>query len=414
MSAGPRLVIRRRMTFLKLSRKVSSLYLPLTALLFACQSPTDPTGPDADNQPPGVETPPSFETRPSLEWIVGLATPPDMLSPTVLPQAMARQTSAARMLASARARTRITGPFMLGASTPSIATGINASGQISGYEENLGEGISAAWRFDKTGLVMLPTATPEGSALATDLNDAGVVVGYTVEPDEATGTWRAFPTRWEADGTRTRLPDVATGAWAVARAINRRGIVVGFSGSQAIRWDARGARILPGINAVAHDLNNRGTVVGSANRLPVTWSRSGVLTPLRLPSGATEGSALGINEAGRVVGQAIYKGATGNFVRSSAVVWSTRGVPKVLPGVGFASAVAINDAGVIVGRSDFAPAVWVGGQPVAIPLGDSEDSELPPDGQLTDLNSKQIVGQANPDGHDNHGEAARWSFKRSR
>ena len=114
-------------------------------------------------------------------------------------------------------------------------------------------------------------------------------------------------------------------------------------------------------------LNDRGTVVGNSRQAdilggppeaPALWSGKGLsLSILPLPAGAPTGgfqrnSANGINNKGVVVGQVAWPvaGWSGDYA-SHAVRWD-KGVPTdlgVVPGFGFSTARAINNAGEIAG-----------------------------------------------------------------
>jgi hypothetical protein len=80
-------------------------------------------------------------------------------------------------------------------------------------------------------------------------------------------------------------------------------------------------------------------------------------------------------------------------------------------------AVKINDAGVaagwtssVVSGAHLGPVIWTGGERISAPLGDGGDGFFPPWGFVDDLNTNQLAGVVNPDGHDNHDQAALWSF----
>lgn len=319
----------------------------------------------------------------------------------------------------------ISEPMLYGISS-GRARAINLSGQAV-HNQHLSEGSdpSEAFRRDPDGT--LTRLIPTGSAAATvlDLNDAGIATGSEREVDEVTGEFRMFPVVWSTDGTPTRLPLAPGSAIQGGAAINESGVVVGVGESprRALRWDAEGAHTLPSgtaTSSAALDVNDAGVAVGwiseGTGMLPVTWSAAG-LTRLALPTGAVEGTAAGINNLGQVVGQAVYKDAGGTVTGSDAVLWSAGGVPTVLPGLGYGMAVKINDAGVaagwtssVVSGAQYGPVIWAGAERISVPLGDGGDGDFPPWGFVDDVNANKLAGVVNPDGHDNHDQAALWSF----
>jgi hypothetical protein len=61
------------------------------------------------------------------------------------------------------------------------------------------------------------------------VNHRGQVLGYGFTPD-----YRTYPILWERDGLSTQLPFEE--GIAVARAINARGQIVGYSSNGACLW----------------------------------------------------------------------------------------------------------------------------------------------------------------------------------
>lgn len=131
----------------------------------------------------------------------------------------------------------------------------------------------------------------------------------------------------------------------------------------------------------AYDINDAGQAVGvmwdRAHRMhALTWNAEGVVTSLPgLPGGGDYASASAINGRGRIVGDSRTTLPTGEVVMRAAL-W-TDGQPKDLGALkkkGESSAMAINDAGVVVGYSSVAgstslvPARWTGGKVAALPM----------------------------------------------
>jgi uncharacterized membrane protein len=140
----------------------------------------------------------------------------------------------------------------------------------------------------------------------TDVNDARTVVGNLLFPDS--GTTRAFV--WRA-GQFTELPTPA-GHGSVAHAVNDRGQVLGAVTddrdgiSRPVLWHRDGMWKLPAtLQAVG--LNNRGDVLANSapaadgTQRPYLW-RHGRLRALLAGTGLTSGTAVALNDAGDVVG----------------------------------------------------------------------------------------------------------------
>lgn len=405
----------------RFSRGTSALgasLLCLSLFVSACSAPDELTAPGM-NEEPGA----GGARQPDLESILALLAPQSIPNMTAGSQPVARVSNDGLMLALIAGT--ISDPMLYGISS-GRARAINLSGQAV-HNQRLAEGAdpNEAIRRDPDGTATRLRPTGSGTATVLDLNDAGIAAGSETEVDEVTGEFRMFPVVWSTDGTPSRLPLAPGSAIQGGAAINESGVVVGAGNSprRALRWDAEGAHVLPSgtaTSSAALDVNDAGVAVGwiaeGTSLFPVTWSAAG-LTRLSLPMGAVEGTAAGINNVGQVVGQAVYKDAAGIVTRSDAVLWTVSGVPTVLPGLGFGMAVKINEAGVaagwtssIVSGAQRGPVIWANGERIPVPLGDGDDGDFPPWGFVDDLNTNQLAGVVNPDGHDNHDQAALWSF----
>jgi len=89
-------------------------------------------------------------------------------------------------------------------------------------------------------------------------------------------------------------------------------------------------------------INNSGYIVGNAGRA-ATWSPTGVISYLPLPNGATFSQALGINDAGLVVGE-LWLGTT--HITNYITVWNGAADPLIL---GEGCGIGINSVGTVVG-----------------------------------------------------------------
>lgn len=178
------------------------------------------------------------------------------------------------------------------------------------------------------------------------INDRGVVVGGY----EAGGTTRAFV--YER-GTLMTLPALGDpAAPSVATSINSHGVVVGRSGGHAFRYEDGAMRdlgTLGGNNSGARDINDRGVIVGGAANAtgqPTAFVQDGAM---RAIPGGTFATAIAINNRGQVVGSS--EGRFGWVADDEGFTWlgdlpavASRGWRRVEPS-------GINDHGWIVGTA---------------------------------------------------------------
>ena len=176
------------------------------------------------------------------------------------------------------------------------ALGINHRGQIVGVSETEGDLQGFLWE-DGT-LSALPPGPNAEFAYAEDINDRGVVVGWS-----AGGAVLQDATVW-IDGVPTRLPSLAYEA--AASAINNRGEIAGGSipdyqeSARGVRWVDGEVEDLPTPPEVefssANDINERGHIVGFAFGTAVWRGR-------KFRSVDTQGQGQGTNLKGDVVGR---------------------------------------------------------------------------------------------------------------
>jgi hypothetical protein len=247
------------------------------------------------------------------------------------------------------------------------------------------------------------TVTALGAGSAAGINDSGQVAGTL-----AVGSSTSYAAVW-TDGTASVVGPTGAGIdYSGARAINDAGLAVGYVESDANGPNAavfKGATTIllpieppfyPGIGA--NGINNSGVVIGTifeGDQIAggvwsagcTTGSSSCTVTSLR---GIGDNShdnfyfsnASGVNNAGVVVGISYWTSRNGN-PGSGATVWHNGNPEKLdnLPGLFNSSAIAINDAGTIVGDSflkNFTSiaTVWNGTTPTALAMlpGTSQDS----------------------------------------
>lgn len=241
----------------------------------------------------------------------------------------------------------------IGADTQSIAYGINNAGDVAGVSYNYGDLQSHAFLWQSGVLTSLGDFSPH------DINDAGVIAGHRTFFN-AEKIWVDRACRW----TNGLLEDLGSlgGRSSQAAAINTEGDIAG----QAFLADNMTVRACLWLNGNAHDL---GTLAGTAtarsagmdlnsNGQVVGWSdaasgpshaclfqvnASGQVTS-RTDLGALAGSAsiaFGINDAGTIVGASDYRG----FVWEAGVLDDLNDL--ILPGQGWTitRATAINSQG---------------------------------------------------------------------
>jgi probable HAF family extracellular repeat protein len=237
-------------------------------------------------------------------------------------------------------------------------------------------GLSDAFAVSPRGLIAgdAPVSTPAGTVdhaflydqgTVTDLgtfggalsfaygvNDAGQVVGWASTNDQFLDE-HAF--LWDS---QNGLQDLGTlgGAESFAYGINSSGLVVGGSyleiGAHAFVWDSTSGMRDIGSNGVgsgARGVNDLGQIVGAANGHAFLYD-GGTLTDLG-NLGHGYGGAVAINDAGVIVGgtDARDSWTEHGFVYADGVMTDLNDLIQPGTGLTIREAEAINNAGVIVG-----------------------------------------------------------------
>lgn len=221
-----------------------------------------------------------------------------------------------------------------------FATGANNFGLIVGWAENTIHDPTCnpastqvlqfkpvVWGPDDNDIQALPLITGDTSGAATAINDQGQIVGISGICDQAVGRFSAIhAVLWQNNHVHD-LGNLGVGAWNTPMAINQRGVVVGFAN-------------VPG-----------GGDAGNFNAHAFIWTaRSGMRDLGTLP-GDSISEALGINDAGLIVGESC--GASG----CRAVLWQDGNIvdlnTRVAPGYSDQLVYAndINDENAITGQS---------------------------------------------------------------
>jgi probable HAF family extracellular repeat protein len=251
--------------------------------------------------------------------------------------------------------------------TYSVATALNDSGQVVGYSGNAAD-QEHAFSWTKDGMIDLHRATDDDRfSLALAVNAHGRVVGTSVAVYPAPSFSGAFS--WtKADGW-IDLTSGATQSNAVA--LNDGGQVVGWTdtppygyGYRAFEWTSIGGIV--GLGTLddstlswASDVNGRGQIVGSSRSSDgidqaFLWTQESGM--MNFGARGVVAHALAISDAGQVVGESLTApGFSGNY---HAFSWSRDGGMIDLGTLGGSDSTAsrVNERGQVVGNSYlFAP-----------------------------------------------------------
>jgi uncharacterized membrane protein len=216
------------------------------------------------------------------------------------------------------------GPEGLPDSEGGRAFDVNGAGDVVGVTQQDGVWIDQAVFWPRSGgKIVIPIPRPGNASQAIAINDAGLVVGRLTITDTKS---RCFG--WTQDGGYFDFGQPAQGSSCEPADINNHGQVTGRTvvagHDTAFIWKRGSFQLLPLLPATDEcrgaSINNAGDVVGScllstapARRYPVLW-RNGVAIDLYPFDDLADGVALGIDDAGNIVGSLVSQALSGNAV----------------------------------------------------------------------------------------------------
>lgn len=217
----------------------------------------------------------------------------------------------------------------------SFATGINKHGDITVIRDGDNHrSLSYLWT-ERDGLTDLGTIGRQ--TWAEDVNDRGVVVGWTERDTDARERY-AF--RWTRDDGLVTLPNLPGGQDEAADAfdVTNKGLIVGYSygarGQEAVRWVDGEVQSLAGegsgwFESAATAANERGQIVGGGQREgdnsntyhAFLWSEDDGMVDLGALAPDHNSIAYDITDDGIVVGYSV-KRPGGTSLAFTPFVWT--------------------------------------------------------------------------------------------
>lgn len=183
------------------------------------------------------------------------------------------------------------------------------------------------------------------------LNDQGLVIG-AVNSAQPGGTTRTA-VLWSGE-TWQALPHVPGGFHIEPLGVNNAGQVVGSDGGLAFIWQAGNTQRLSafGPPSRANAINEAGIAVGMDGTQAIRWT-NGVAQALERPAHLSSAQALGLNEAGVIVG--VGRLSAEGDAPTVALRWQGEQVGQLAQGDAInAQATAVNEAGTVIGHAQFA------------------------------------------------------------
>lgn len=231
------------------------------------------------------------------------------------------------------------------------AAAINNAGQIVGWSWTGSDARAVQWQDGRISDLGSLRTTPFGFNAASDVNDAGQVVGATDTPEHV---YRGA--LWQG-GRISALAPLPGWQESAANAINASGTIVGGSGTGSggvpTLWQ-NGQAIALSVpisfqSGVAVDINTSGQIVLRGDYGSSFVGRSGSFTDLgHFSAEIPITQAHSINDAGQVVGASFTDGAMHAFLWEGGHMRDL-GVPA---GFTWSEAIAINASGQVVGFAE--------------------------------------------------------------
>jgi uncharacterized membrane protein len=173
---------------------------------------------------------------------------------------------------------------------------------LVGQSERFRDPSTHATLWQPQGVTLLPSLTGARFSVATDVNTAGMAVGYVDFGDEeprASYRYQGYRAVFWKDGLVQFLDEEERG---IAVAINDSGLIAGSSTGQPVVWQKARKYLLKGGPGQAKALSLAGVIGGMLAGKPAIWSQLRA-TPKLLPTPESiPGEVRAVNDRGQAVG----------------------------------------------------------------------------------------------------------------
>jgi probable HAF family extracellular repeat protein len=248
----------------------------------------------------------------------------------------------------------------LSANGYSVAQAINTTAQVTGASGNNNSNVSDIFVYENGAMTNLGTLGGT-SGIGNAINASGQVAGYS---QNSSNTYRAF---LSSGGTLIDIGDLGGGS-AVAYGINDLGMVVGsgvttngenhpflYHNGRMIDLGTLGSRNNDWWN-VASGINNSGVVTGTSydangNFFGFVWKNGKMVKMGTLGGAWSQGNA--INNKNQITGIAYLKNGLAHAFITNCGTCPLKDLGTFAGNTSTVWGVAINDSGVVVGKSTF-------------------------------------------------------------